>query len=317
MPLNAHEIAQQRHLKRHLSFWRFMAVLAIIIGLLAVSAVTINNKTFSFRSNHIATIKVEGVIEGDERLIQQLTKIEKADHVKGLIVQINSPGGGVKASDDIYLALRKIAERKPVAAVMQSVAASGGYLSAIGSDKIFASGNTITGSIGVIYSWPEYVELLNKVGVKMQEVKSSPLKASPNPATAMTDDARKQMEIMVKDSYDWFVNLVMERRSFDMATTLRLANGRIFSGRQALVEKLIDSIGDTEDAKKWVVEELKKDDANQNDLNLIDWTPNKFDENPFSEYVKMSINNGLGVQVFNPQITKKLHTTGLMAIMSY
>ncbi|MBL1240287.1 MAG: signal peptide peptidase SppA, partial [OCS116 cluster bacterium] len=91
MPLNSHEIAQQRHLKRHLTFWRFMAVAVVIIGLIAVSAVTINNKTFSIRQQHIATIEISGIIYRDDRLLAQLKEIEKSDKVSGLIVIIDSP----------------------------------------------------------------------------------------------------------------------------------------------------------------------------------------------------------------------------------
>ncbi|NRA88459.1 MAG: signal peptide peptidase SppA, partial [Rhizobiales bacterium] len=101
MPLNAHEIAQQRHLKRHLTFWRFMAVIILIVGLLAISAVTIDKQSFSFKQQHIATIDITGIIYGDEALINQLNKIEQAEKVSGLIVIINSPGGTVTGSEEI------------------------------------------------------------------------------------------------------------------------------------------------------------------------------------------------------------------------
>lgn len=315
MPLNAHEIAQQRHLKRHLTFWRFMAVAVVIIGLIAVSAVNINNKTFSFSQQHIATIEISGIIYRDDRLLDQLKQIEKSDKVSGLIVIIDSPGGTVTGSEDIYLALRKIAAKKPVAALMRGVAASGGYISAIAADQIFASGNTITGSIGVIYQWPEYVELLDKVGVKMQTVKSSPLKAEPSPTTVLTDQVRKQVEISVKDSYDWFVGLVEQRRNLSTADALRLADGRIYSGRQALAENLIDSIGDIDNAETWVKGLLEQSDKPYKGLELIDWTPPPFNENALNQFIKIKINNLVGVQFFDINKAKNLSTTGLMAIM--
>lgn len=315
MPLNSHEIAQQRHLKRHLTFWRFMAIAVVIIGLIAVSAVSVNNSSFSFANRHIATIKIEGVIYRDELLLAQLKEIKESDNVTGLIVIIDSPGGTVTGSEDIYLALRKVAAKKPVTALMRGVAASGGYISAIAADQIFASGNTITGSIGVIYQWPEYVEFLNKVGVKMQTVKSSPLKAVPDPATPLTDEVRKEVEASVKDSYDWFVGLVEERRNLSSADALRLADGRVYSGRQALAENLIDAIGDIEDAQKWVESELQESDEATDDLELIDWTPAPFAENGLNQFLKMGVNNLVGLQVFDSNSRQNLPNSGLMALM--
>lgn len=315
MPLNAHEIAQQRHLKRHLTFWRFMAVAVLIIGLIAVSAVTINNNSFSLRQQHIATINIEGVIYRDEPLLKQLREIENSDKVSGLIVIIDSPGGTVTGSEDIYLALRKIAAKKPVTALMRGVAASGGYISAIAADHILASGNTVTGSIGVVYQWPEYVELLTKVGIKMQTVKSSPLKAAPDPSTPLTDEVRKQIESSIKDSYDWFVGLVAERRDLDMSDALRLADGRVYSGRQALAENLIDAIGDIDDARIWVKSQLKKSGKSSENLELIDWTPVFIDENSLAQFLKMRINAFTGLQIFTASSNKNQTRNGLMAIM--
>lgn len=315
MPLNSHEIAQQRHLKRHLTFWRFMAVAVVIIGLIAVSAVTINNKTFSIRQQHIATIEISGIIYRDDHLLAQLKKIEKSDKVSGLIVIIDSPGGTVTGSEDIYLALRKIAAKKPVTALMRGVAASGGYISAIAADHILASSNTITGSIGVIYQWPEYVELLNKVGVKMQTVKSAPLKAEPSGMVPLTDEVRHQVEISVKDSYDWFVGLVALRRNLSIDDTLRLADGRVYSGRQALAEQLIDAIGDIDTAEEWLKNQLQQNDKPYKGLELIDWTPPLFEQGGLNQFLKMKINGFIGVKVFDINSTKNISSTGLMALM--
>lgn len=315
MPLNSHEIAQQRHLKRHLTFWRLIAIAVIIIGLIAVSAVNINNKSFSFAKKHIATIKIEGVIYRDELLLAQLKEIRKSENVTGLIVIIDSPGGTVTGSEDIYLALRKIAAKKPVTALMRGVAASGGYISAIAADQIFASGNTITGSIGVIYQWPEYVEFLNKVGVKMQTIKSSPLKAVPDPSIPLTEQVRKEVQASVKDSYDWFVGLVEKRRKLSNADALRLADGRVYSGRQALKENLIDAIGDIDDAQKWVEAQLKKADKPNKNLKLIDWTPAPFSEDSLAQFLKMGVNSTIGMQIFDSKSSKNMSSNGLMALM--
>ncbi len=314
MPLNPHEIAQQRHLKRHLTFWRFIAVVILIVGLVAISAVTISNQTLGFQKQHIASLEITGIIYRDERLLKQIKLIENSKKVSGLIVIINSPGGTVTGSEDIYLALRKVAEKKPVTALMRGVAASGGYISAIAADQIYASGNTITGSIGVVYQWPEYVELLNKVGIKMQTVKSAPLKAEPSGAIPLSDEVRKQTEIMVKDSYDWFVDLVKTRRNFTLSEALILADGRVFSGRQAVDNKLIDAVGDITDAKGWIKTQLEDADKPAENLDIIDWTPEPFDEDSLLQLLKANANQLIGVNIFAIR-AKNVTSNGLMAIM--
>lgn len=315
MPLNAHEIAQQRYLKRHITWWRFFAIIILITGLIAIGLISVDKKSFDYRNQHIATIEIFGIIYRDEALLEQLKKIEQSETTSGLIVIIDSPGGTVTGSEDIYLALRKIAAKKPVTTLMRGVAASGGYIAAIATDQIFASGNTITGSIGVIYQWPEYFELLTKVGVKMQTVKSAPLKAEPDPSHALTDEVRQQVEILVKDSFDWFVDLVETRRKLSHDDALRFSDGRVFSGRQAVKHNLIDAVGDIDDAKQWVKDQLKNKDIEHENLELIDWTPSLVDENGLSQFLKMQINQLIGSPIFAPNSTNSLTSSGLMAIL--
>lgn len=315
MPLNAHEIAQQRHLKRHLTLWRFFAIIILLAGLIAISVISVDKKAFNYRTQHIATIEIFGIIYRDEALLDQLKKIEQSETTSGLIVIIDSPGGTVTGSEDIYLALRKIAAKKPVAALMRGLAASGGYIAAIATDQIFASGNTITGSIGVIYQWPEYVELLNKVGVKMQTVKSAPLKAEPDPSHALTEEVRQQVEIMVNDSFEWFVDLVETRRKLSHSDALRFSDGRVFSGRQAVQHNLIDAIGDIDQAKQWVENQLNIQDKPYENLELIDWTPSLIDDSGLSQFLKMQFNQLIGSPIFAPNSAKILNSNGLMAIM--
>ena len=132
------------------------------------------------RTDHIARVRVEGLITGDRPFLKMLEKLEKADRVKAVIIDIDSPGGTTAGSEAIYEAVRKIAAKKPVVSVMGTIAASGGYITAIASDYIVARGNTITGSIGVIFQWAQIQKLLDTLGVQMQEVKSGDLKAEPN-----------------------------------------------------------------------------------------------------------------------------------------
>ena len=150
--------------------------------------------------------------------------------------------------------MRTLAQKKPVVAQFGTVAASAAYIAGLATDHIVARGNTITGSVGVIVQWPEVVQLLDKIGVKMNEVKSGPLKASPSPFEPLDDASRKVAEGMVNDGFKWFVGLVETRRSVKAADIPGLLDGRIFSGREALQVKLVDQIGGEEEAVKWLKE---------------------------------------------------------------
>ena len=186
-----------------------------------------------------------------------------------MILRIDSPGGTTAGSEAVYEAVRKISAKKPVVAVMDTVAASGGYITALAADHIVARGNTITGSIGVIFSFPEVSKLLDTVGIKMEELKSGELKAEPSPYKPVTEKVRAVSMEMVKDGYDWFTGLVAERRQLPMPRVVELSDGRVYTGRQALAVKLIDEIGGEEQAVAWLETE-KKLAAN---LPIEDWKP--------------------------------------------
>lgn len=254
----ADTITAERKNRRALSFWRIVAILALMIAFVAL---LVNNTQTSTRlaqySEHIARIRIDGLITGNQKTIALLGKIEKSASVKAVIVRINSPGGTTVGSEALYEAIRKIAKEKPVVAVMDSVAASGGYIAALAGDRIFARGNTITGSIGVVFQWPEVHELLGKLGVKMKTIKSGPQKAEPNMYAPLKDEVRPVLEAMVRDSFDWFVGLVAERRNMTKQVIYKLADGRVYSGRQALKNSLIDEIGGEEVALKWLIKEKK------------------------------------------------------------
>ncbi len=265
----ADTITAERKSRRALSFWRIIAILALMIAFVALLA---NNTQTSTRlaqySEHIARVRIDGLITGNQKTIALLEKIEKAASVKAVIVRIDSPGGTTVGSEALYEAIRKIAKNKPVVAVMDSVAASGGYIAALAADRIIARGNTITGSIGVIFQWPEVYKLLDKIGVEMKTIKSGPQKAEPNMYAPLKDEVRPVLEAMVSDSFDWFVGLVSERRKLSKQTVYGLADGRVYSGRQALKQKLIDEIGGEEVAVKWLVKEKKISSK----LKITTWT---------------------------------------------
>jgi len=182
-------------LRRRLTFWRVVAVLAVVALLWALLARGggMPGIAGAAGGEHVARIRIDGFITGSQRQLDLIDSLRRDRRVKAVIVRINSPGGGTAGSEAIYRALRRVAEKKPVVTVMDSVAASGGYMVALAGDRVFASGNSITGSIGVIVQWPELHELLGKIGVRMQAVRSGPLKALPSGYEPTPEEARRMI----------------------------------------------------------------------------------------------------------------------------
>jgi len=176
-------------------------------------------------------------------------------------VHINSPGGTTAGSEQLYDALVRLKAKKPLVVVVEGLAASGGYITAIAADHIIAQQSSLVGSIGVLFQFPNFTELLKTVGVKVEEVKSSPLKAAPNGFEPTSPEARAALDALVKDSYAWFRGLVKDRRGMDDALIEKVADGRVFTGRQAVDLKLIDQLGDEKTAVAWLVAQkgVKKD----------------------------------------------------------
>jgi len=266
MLTEAELIVDRRRMRRRLTFWRVAAVVLAAVAVIALLWTPGNLKTYE---NHIARIRIDGLITGDQPTLDLLGKIAAAKTVKALIVRIDSPGGTTAGSEAVYEALRKIARDKPVVAVMDTVAASGGYITAIASDHIVARGNTITGSIGVIFTFPEVSRLLDTLGVKMEELKSGELKAEPSPYKPVSDKVRAVSMAMVEDGFDWFVGLVAERRKLPEARVRELADGRVYTGRQAIAAQLIDELGGEDKAVAWLESEKKLPAA----LDIVDWQP--------------------------------------------
>lgn len=245
-------ILDRRRLRRHLSLWR----VAALVALTAALAILVANMTdWSPTGGHVATLEIFGVIVEDEDRDQAIRDLAKNSRAKALIVNIDSPGGTTSGAEALYVALREVAEKMPVVAVMGTVAASGGYITALGADHIIARGNTITGSIGVLMQTTEVSGLLDKLGVGIELITSGPLKGKPSPYEPMDAQSRAAIKTLIDDSYQWFVSLVSERRKLSLERTRELADGRIFSGRLALEAKLIDQIGGMPEARSWLDKE--------------------------------------------------------------
>ena len=260
----AEVIVDRRQLKRRLFRWRILAVLAVLF---ALGALFWSGGDFKKRFDHVARVHIDGLITGDEATLTLLDGLAKSSRVKGVIIRIDSPGGTTAGSEAIYEKIRKIAKDKPVVAVMDTVAASGGYITAIAADYIVARGNTITGSIGVIFSFPEISKLLDTLGIKMEEIKSGELKAEPSPYKPVSDRVRQVSNEMVQESFAWFTGLVVERRKLSAERVRVLADGRVYTGRQAVTEKLIDALGGEEVALDWLQTQKKLPKA----LEIVDW----------------------------------------------
>lgn len=246
----ADHIIDRSRLRKKLSFWRVVSALAVIIALGAIGW-RLAGGSVSPSDKHIARLSLSGLITGDRETLQLIERISKSQ-AAGVIVAIESPGGTTTGAEKVYDELRRLAEKKPVVAVINSTGASGAYIAALGADRIFAHGNSLVGSIGVLFQYPNVSRALNTLGVKMEEIKSSPLKASPNPFENATPEARAAMESLVADSYDWFRGLVRDRRKLTEQELKVVADGRVFTGRQAVTVKLVDQLGTEREAVAWL-----------------------------------------------------------------
>lgn len=265
MNSEAELIVDRRQLRRKLTLWR---ILAVLLAIAAIAALAWQGSMRGFE-NHIARVSIQGLITGDQKTLDLLKDVGEAKHVKGVILRIDSPGGTTAGSEAVYEAVRGVAAQKPVVAVMDTVAASGGYITALAADRIVARGNTITGSIGVIFSFPEVSKLLDTVGIRMEELKSGDLKAEPSPYKPVSEKARAVSMEMVRDGYEWFTGLVAERRQLPLSRVTELSDGRVYTGRQALEVKLIDEIGGEEKAVAWLESEKKLAAR----LPIVEWRP--------------------------------------------
>lgn len=270
MTTDVETVLDRRRLRRKVTLWRVFAVVAAALaaGILFSQGDATDGL---FARQQIARVSITGTITEDRKQLKMLEKIASSEHVRAVIVFVNSPGGTTTGGEALYQNLRRIAEKKPVVAQFGTVAASAGYIVGLASDHIVSRGNTITGSVGVIVQWPEVTDLLDKVGVKVNTVKSGSLKAEPNPLTKANPEAIEVTSEMVADGFQWFNGLVEERRGIRIADVPGLRDGRIFSGRQAKTYKLVDTIGGEQEALSWLSSERGVD----SDLEIVDWKPSQ------------------------------------------
>ncbi|MCX7322843.1 MAG: signal peptide peptidase SppA [Hyphomicrobiales bacterium] len=245
-------IADRRKLRRKVSLWRVLGIVGAIVGVLGLGYAFGGRQALPVGGDQIARIKIEGFISGDERSLRLITSVREAKNVKAVIVQVDSPGGTVSGSEAIFLALRQLAAEKPVAAVVTGLAASGGYIAAAAADRIIAQQTSLVGSIGVLFQIPNVTRLLDTVGVNVETIKSSPLKAAPSGFEPTSPEARAALDAVVKDHYDWFKGLVRDRRKLSDSEVALVSDGRVHTGRQGVERKLVDTLGGERQAVEWL-----------------------------------------------------------------
>lgn len=266
MSSDADLLADRRSLRRKLTLWRLLAVVGVL-GAAVVAGLAWTGRTPGAISQaHIARVTISGFISGDRRTLELIKSLEDS-RAAAVLLTIDSPGGTVSGSEALYDALRRLAAKKPMVSVVNGLAASGGYIAAIGSDRIVARQSSLVGSIGVLFQVPNVGQLLNNVGVKVEEIKSSPLKASPNGYEPTSPEARAALQRVVDDNYDWFKRLVRERRKLGDAEIATVSDGRVHTGRQAVGLKLVDELGGEPEAIAWLVRER----GIAKDLSVRDW----------------------------------------------
>lgn len=204
---------------------------------------------------HLARIDLEGPILSAEPTVDLLRQAAERSGVRGVLLRVDSPGGGVGASEALYKAVKRLSAEKPVAVSMGAMAASGGYMTALGGDRIFALDSTLTGSIGVIMVSSGLYPLLDKIGVEPRIIKSGEFKDAGTPLREMSEADRAYLQSTVDELHDQFAGLVAERRGVSRKQVDKLADGRVFSGRQAVENGLVDALGGLPEAREWLRQE--------------------------------------------------------------
>ena len=253
MGMEADLLVDRRRLRRQLTFWRVAAALLLFAALSAGAMFALRDR-LPTGSPHVARVKIEGLITGNSETLDLLRQVEKS-RASALVLRIQSGGGTTAGSEALYHAVRRVAEKKPVVAVIDGVGASGAYMAALGGHRIVANGSAIVGSVGVIAQYPNLTKLLETLGVKVEAVRSSPLKAMPSGIEPTSPEARAALESTVLDTYRWFRDLVGERRKLTGDALAGVTDGRVFTGRQALPLGLVDAIGGEIEALAWLEKE--------------------------------------------------------------
>ena len=270
MTFETETVLDRRRLRRRVSLWRALAVIAAVVALGVVLFASAERVGIGER-RQIARVSIEGFISENRDQLKLLKLLADNNKIVAVILFINSPGGTTTGGEALFEAIRELAKTKPVVGQMGTVAASAAYITGLATDHIVARGNTVTGSVGVIFQWPDVSQLMDKLGVKMNEVKSGPLKANPSPFQPVDEAGKAAAEQMVAESQRWFVGLVATRRGIDTASVAGLEQGRVYSGREAVANKLVDQIGGEPEAVQYLEEKRNIPKG----LRVVDFKPKR------------------------------------------
>ncbi|MGC2713937.1 MAG: signal peptide peptidase SppA [Pseudolabrys sp.] len=256
MSLDADAIVDRRRMRRKLTFWRVSALVIALLAVIGTAFVLVPGSRLMPQGAYIARIQVQGLIRGNQGRVEALARLGKS-RARAVIVHIDSPGGTTAGSEQLYNALRELQSKKPMVVVVDGLAASGAYIAALSAEHIVAQETSLVGSIGVLFQYPNFTDVLKTIGIKVEEVKSSPLKAAPNGFEPTSPEARAAIEAVVLDSFAWFKGLVKDRRKMDDPLLAQVSDGRVFTGRQAVGLKLVDGLGNEKAALDWLEKEKK------------------------------------------------------------
>lgn len=256
MTLETDLLLDRRRLKRRLFGWRIAAVIAVIVAVLLLVGPSLPP-----RGDYVARVSIDGLISSDRKPAKELQSVLDDNRAKALILAVDSPGGAITAGESLHDLVERVAAKKPVVVVMGSIAASAGYMISVPAQHIFAHATSLTGSIGVLVPAGEVSGLLRMLGITDETMVSGPLKDEPSLTRPMSDQARKVMQDMIQALYEEFVTMVAKGRNMDPAHVRELADGRAYTGRQALKLGLIDAIGGETEARAWLAS-AKGIDAN-------------------------------------------------------
>lgn len=307
--MDTEAILERRRLRRRASFWRVVAIVVLVVAVAIAAANLWGLGTGA--GSHVAEIKIDGFIPTRPDAVTLIEEAAKADSAKAILLHVNSGGGAASGGEALYRAIRSATEEKPVVAVIDGLGASAAYMAVIGADRVIARETAITGSIGVIFQYAHFEELLQKLGAEYEEIKSAPLKGEPSIFEEPDPAAEAMIRSVVNDTYDWFVDLVAERRDMPSTTARRLADGSIFTGRQALQRRLIDAVGDKEEARAW----LASDRGISRDLPEREWKKDQPLASVFSADAVAALARLVGLDLAGTQILpRRLVVDGLLSV---
>ncbi len=267
--------------KKRITIWRIIAFVCLVsVIFLATTNIFNTDKIKKFNNKYVARVSIKNIISSTSFLESKLKGLEK-DEVVAVILDIDSPGGEVVSSERLYSFFRNLAKKKPVVSVIKGLGTSGAYMVAMASDYIISRNTSTVGSIGVVLETEEITELADKIGIKFTNFKSSPLKASPNMFEKITPDVEMVTNQLIDDIYDYFLSIFIERRNIKAIEAQEIANGQVYTGRQALEFGLVDKIGGEEEA----IEYLKDNNINMDDVKIYDYDIKKYG-NSFASSIK-------------------------------